>query len=300
MLAFHRTAVFVLLALAGLCLALYGSVGQPKPLEIWKWMDIVGEGGTAVIVGIWAVLILGSRPSGRVTSLLAGGLAAIMLGAWVDCLDEFFAIPYDQYWDNFLESLLTPGGMLTLTGGLYYWRQEQCSLNEHMQKRERLFREHRSFDRITQLANADYLRRQLRLEQKRRPQQACALILLDIDNFHRISREHGAGEGDRLLQAISHLLLLNLRSDDLLCRYANDRFAILLSTADSAEAGALARHLETSVALLAHHTRSGQRLPLSAQTTWGIPDCDEESFLSTLNQNLESHAARRTTGLANA
>ncbi|WP_226442812.1 GGDEF domain-containing protein [Quatrionicoccus australiensis] len=292
--------MLVLLVLAGLCFALYANLGLAKPPALWKWMDIVGEGGTAIMAGIWTLLILGSRPSGRVTSLLAGGLAAIMLGAWVDCLDEFFAIPHDQYWDNLLESLLTPGGMLTLTIGLYYWRQEQWSLNEHMQKRERLFREHRSFDRITQLANADYLRRQLRLEQKRQPQQSCALILLDLDNFHQISRAHGAGEGDRLLQAVSHLLLLNLRADDLLCRYAGDRFAILLPGATPAEASALAQHLEKAIASLAHHTRHGQRLDLSARTTWGIPDCDEESFLSKLNRNLESLASQRDSGLANA
>ncbi len=266
---------------------LYGSLGVYRPMEQWSWMDIVGEGGTALMSGFWAILILGSRPSGRVTLLLAGGLTAIMLGSWVDCLDEFFVIPKDQFWDNWLESLLTPGGMLILTSGLYFWRQEQWSLNEHMQKRERLFREHRAFDRVTQLANADYLRRQLQLEQERHPGSG-ALILLDLDQFHRVNREHGQQEGNRLLQAIAHLLLLNLRPEDLLCRYAGDRYAILLPESDLQEAAVWARHMQQSVAQLAHHTRSGIRLPITARVSWGSLEEAPEALLNRLDQALEA------------
>lgn len=294
----QRSAVLALVLPAACCLALYGNFGQVKPMPEWNWMDIVGEGGTAMMAAVWTVLIVGSRPSGRVTALLACGLGAIMLGAWVDCLDEFFAIPHTQYWDNWLESVLTPGGMLTLTIGLYFWRQEQWSLNEHMRKRERLFREHRSFDRITQLADAGYLRRQLRLERARYPRGECALILLDIDDFHRIGRDHGASEGDRVLQAISHLLLLNLRHDDLLCRYAGDRFAVLLPATAATPAGVLARDLQAAIAGLRHHTRDGACLRLSAQVAWGVPESDDESFLEVLNRRLEGAVPPARAGLA--
>lgn len=286
----YRNALIAMSLVAGACLLLYGSLGEAKPMAIWNWMDIVGEGGTALMSALWALLILGSRPGGRVTLLLAGGLSAIMLGAWVDCLDEFFRIPDQQLWDNWLESLLTPGGMLTLTLGLYFWRQEQWSLNEHMQKRERLFREHRSFDRITQLADADYLRRQLRLEQERDP-GGSALILLDVDDFHLINREHGQQEGNRLLQAISHLLLLNLRPQDLLCRYAGDRYAILLPAAGAATAAAIARQLQQAVRGLAHHTRNGTRLQLSVRTAWAPLETETDALLSRLDRALEGESS---------
>ncbi|GAB2892877.1 GGDEF domain-containing protein [Uliginosibacterium flavum] len=296
-----RSALIVMLVVSCLCALLYGSLGTAKAMAVWNWMDIVGEGGTAVMSAIWALLILGSRPRGRVTSLLAGGLAAIMLGAWVDCLDEFFSIPQQQLWDNWLESLLTPGGMLALTAGLYHWRQEQWSLNEHMQKRERLFREHRSFDRITQLANADYLHRQLRMEQARQPDATCALILLDLDQFHRINREHGQREGDRLLQAVSHLLLLNMRPQDLICRYAGDRFAILLPATTAGQAAQIALHLQRALAGLAHHTRTGEHcLRITARSVWGVPGDDLEAFLAGLNARLEDDSPAMAAGLASA
>lgn len=286
----YRNAVIAMTLVTVACLLLYGSIGQPKPAAVWNWVDIVGEGGTALMSALWTLLILGSRPGGRVTLLLTGGLSAIMLGAWVDCLDEFFKIPDQHVWDSWLESLLTFGGMLTLTLGLYFWRQEQWSLNEHMQKRERLFREHRSFDRITQLANADYLRRQLRLEQERHP-GSSALILLDVDDFHLINREQGQQEGNRLLQAISHLLLLNLRPEDLLCRYAGDRYAILMPEASAATAAATAGHLQQALRSLAHHTRAGTRLRLSGRVVWAVLSDDTDALLSRLDQALEGEPA---------
>lgn len=284
----HRFALSIMLLAAGLCLLIFGSLGEPKPSDDWNWMDIFGEGGTALMSALWSLLILGSRPSGRVTSLLAGGLAAIMLGAWVDCLDEFFAIPKHHIWDNWLESLLTPGGMLTLTAGLYFWRQEQFSLNDHMRKRERLFREHRSFDRITQLADAEYLRRQIRLEQTRSPDCPCALILLDVNQFHQINRQYGQREGDRVLQAISHLLLLNLRADDLLCRYAGDRFAVLMPATGQEAASRMAHHLQSAVRQLAHHTQDGsERLQVTVRIASAAADLDADRLLIQLNAALE-------------
>jgi diguanylate cyclase (GGDEF)-like protein len=282
----NRTSLACLLLVSLLCFAVYGGMGTPKPMDHWKWMDIVSEGGTALMSALWALLIFGSRPGGRVTVLLAGGLIAIMLGAWADCLDEFFVIPAAQYWDNWLEALM-PVGMLTLTVGLYFWREEQFSLNEHMQKRERLFRDHRSFDRITQLANADYLRRQIRLEQNQHPAHSAALVMLDINRFHLVNREHGQREGDRLLQAITHLLLLNLRPQDLVCRYAGDRFAILMPDTTSTQASWMAVHLQQAVSSLAHHTREGERVHVSARTVCAATGTDPERLLAELNAALE-------------
>ncbi len=287
--------IFTLLVSTGAC---YASLGQALAFSDWNWMDIISEGGTAILAALWALLIINSRPGGRVTRMLAGGLLTLMLGAWADCMDEFYHIPASQYWDNALEALM-PLGMLIVTIGLYYWRQEQAVLNEHMQKRERLFRDHRSFDRITQLADASYLHEQIRLEQQ--AGDAGMLVLLDINNFQQINRDHGQQEGDRLLQAISHLLLLNLRPQDLLCRYAGDRFAILLPAMNASQAHATARQLQTAIASLAHHVRDGsQVIALSARSVCARADQNPTQLLASMNASLEmpvrteAHAGGRT------
>ena len=256
----QRHAVIVAAAL-GACFLLYAGFGVAKEVAEWRIMDIVGEGGTALVALAWTLIVLTSRPGGRVTRLLALGLGAIMLGSWADCLDEFYRVDKAALWDNALEALV-PGGMAVLTAGLFSWRQEQVRLTEHLQKRERLFRQHRGFDKVTQLAGASYLREQLRREQAAHPQGQCALVLLDIDRFHAINREHGRAEGDRVLQAVSHMLLLNLRNDDLLCRYAGDRFAVLMPGLDEQAARRVASHLCAMVEAMHHHAGT-VRLPLT-------------------------------------
>ena len=298
MLQLHRSTLIVCCLALVACIFLYATLGVAKPFATWKWTDIVSEGGTAVMAGSWVLFTLSSRPGGLVTRLLAGGLAMIMVGSFADCMDEFFAVSKAARWDHWLE-MLVPLGMACVTCGMYYWRHEQFRLTEHLQKRERLFRDHRAFDRITQLANADYLRRQIRHEQAQRPGRDCALVLLDIDGFHLINREFGQREGDRVLQAVGHMLLLNLRNDDLLCRYAGDRFALLLPDTGMAEAESMARHLAAMVGQMRHHANAG-RVPISLRhaSTNAADNVAPEVLLARLATALGSGPAASANPLA--
>jgi len=277
-----RTLPCIAAALAAI-LVPYAAAGTAKPFAAWHWLDIVQEGGTALLAGVWCLIVLASRPDGRVTRLLASGLACIMLGSWADCMDEFWRIDKAALWDNALEGLV-PLGMLVLTAGLFYWRQEQARLSEHLRKRERLFRSHRPFDRVTQLADAAYLREQLRLEGG---QGASALVLLDIDGFHRINREHGQPEGDRALQAVTQMLLLNLRNEDLLCRYAGDRFAVLMPGRDEAAAHEAALHLCRMVGAMRHHA-GPDAVPLSLRHGCAAARGAPEQLLADLCRRMDA------------
>lgn len=162
-----------------------------------------------------------------------------------------------------------PVGMILLTIGIYHWHREQLAISAQMEKRERLFREHRLFDKLTPLAGADYLKRQLAdsLQDSHDQQQPLSLLALDLDNFAAINQAYGHAEGDAVLQALSHLLLLNLRRQDLLCRLAGDRFVVLLPNTGERQAKELALELQQAVRGLAHKTRlHGERLQLAATT----------------------------------
>jgi diguanylate cyclase (GGDEF)-like protein len=254
-------------------MCLFAWLAAPKAVEHWRWMDIAGEGGMALMAGVWLVQVRSSRPAGRVTSLLCLGLASVLLGQWVDLLDEFWVLPKAVIWDNWLESTLVPLGTLLLTWGLHHWRHEQQSLTAQMLKRERLFREHRSLDGVTQLGDARYLAAQIAIEQ--RLHQPAALAMLGLDGFDAVARTQGLAESDRLLQAASHLLLLNLRPDDLLCRYAADRFCVLMPGLQAGEAQARAEHLRQALSMLAHHTRAGTPLQLPARSAVAAVDARE-------------------------
>ncbi len=286
----HRAHVVLAIALALSIIAGYALLGTPKPPEQWKLIDIAGEASIALMACAWFAVVLSSRPPGRVTALLGWGLAGLMLGALADCLDEFFAVAKGMQWNHLLESGITLAGMVCLTWGLVGWRREQFMVSEHLQKRERLFRDHRSFDSLTQVADADYLREQLRIEYEQRAGDAC-LLMLDIDNFHLINRTYGQREGDRVLQAVTQVLLLNLRSTDLLCRYAGDRFAVLLPATAPDAANALADHLRRAVSSLRHHPQRATVPPMAIVPTirysYRNLDTDPRRLLKELNRALE-------------
>lgn len=265
----HRLKLTLLLLAANAGLLLHLACGDLKAVSEWKWLDIVGEGGSALLALLWLGLVLKSRPAGRVTNYLALGLSCIFFSWWIDSLDEFIRLPDSITWDHWLESGPMPVGMILLTIGIYHWHREQLAISAQMEKRERLFREHRLFDKLTPLGGADYFKRQLAstLEDSARRQQPLSLLVLDLDRFAAINHDYGHAEGDAVLQAISHLLLLNLRRQDLLCRLAGDRFVVLLPNTGESQARLLALELEQAVQGLAHKTRQhGERLQLSAST----------------------------------
>lgn len=265
----HRWKLGLLLLAANIDLWLTLAFGTAKSFSEWQWLDIVGEGGTALFMLFWLVLVLKSRPTGRVTNFLSIGLSCMFLSWWMDVLDEFVRLPKHIHWDHWLESGPMPIGMVLLTIGLFHWHREQQAINQQMEKRERVFREHRLFDKLTPLGGADYLKRQVSdcMAQSLEQQQPLSLLALDIDDFASLNQHYGHAEGDAVLQALSQLLLLNLRRHDLLCRLAGDRFVVLLPNTGESQARLLALELQQAVQSLAHKTRQhGERVYLSAST----------------------------------
>lgn len=252
-----------------LSLTLSVAIGEPKAWQSIDWLDVFGEGGGALMVLGWTLLILGSRPTGPVSNLIFAGLALIFVALWQDNLDEFLIIPDTQLWDTWLESIPMPIGMVVLTAGLYRWHQEQLTLMDHLVKRERFMREHRAIDPITRLASERYLKQQLasELRRARRDSFPVSLLMVDIDDFDRFNRRFGVAEGDRLLRALTELLLLNLREGDLLCRYGGDRFAIMLPHTGETMATMLARELTDAVRYFAYKTHhEGETACITAGT----------------------------------
>lgn len=265
----HRWKLGLLVLAANIGVLLNLAFGTPKAFHEWQWLDIIGEGGTALFVLLWLVLVLKSRPIGRVTNYLSIGLCCIFFSWWMDVLDEFIRLPKHLGWNHWLESGPMPVGMVLLTIGLYHWHREQQAINQQMEKRERIFREHRLFDKLTPLGGADYLKRQVSdcMAQSLEQQQPLSLLALDIDDFASLNQHYGHAEGDAVLQALSQLLLLNLRRHDLLCRLAGDRFVVLLPNTGESQARLLALELQQAVQSLAHKTRQhGERVYLSAST----------------------------------
>ncbi len=290
LLKLHTLTLLGLAVAANAGLQVYLAAGEIKTWAEINWMDVAGEGGSAVLALVWLIMLLHSRPAGRVTRLLALGLACVFFSWWMDTLDEFIKLPELAIWDNWLETAPMPVGLLLLTLGIYHLNQEQRAISQQMSKREKGFREHRLFDKLTPLGAAEYLRQQVQqaLGHAQAEQQPLSLVVVDLDDFSAINQRYGQAEGDAILQAMAQLLLLNLRRQDLLCRLAGDRFVAVLPNTGETQARLIAAELQHAVASLAHKTaQHGERVQLQASTgTVMAFDEDAEQLLKRLNLNL--------------
>lgn len=229
------------------------SLGQFKPDHEIEWLDIAGEGGITLMTLIWIFFTLASRPSGLVTYLLFTGLTLTHVSMLLDFLDEFIHYPVNSAWLTTIESLPAPFGMVLMTLGLYYWHQEQMTFNKQLRRSERYYREHSLNDFVTNLYSAEYMKKQLQheLNHIRIHQGQFCLALFDIKNFTAFNREHGFQQGDNLLREIAQLILMNIRDGDLACRYASDRFIVLMPNTDEQTANEIADQVSEAIAHLA-------------------------------------------------
>jgi diguanylate cyclase (GGDEF)-like protein len=90
-------------------------------------------------------------------------------------------------------------------------------------------------DPLTRLLNRRTLLRELQ-ETGEQPQQALALVFLDLDNFKDINDHHGHVVGDRVLARFGSLLAELVRSEDHAFRVGGDEFALLLREAGEQDA----------------------------------------------------------------
>ena len=98
----------------------------------------------------------------------------------------------------------------------------------------------RGRDTLTAVLRIEAFREQLveELARTRRRGLRGALIVLQVDRLADVHRDHGFAIGDQLLSALVDALRAGTRSEDLLGRIADDRFALLLREAGEAATSA--------------------------------------------------------------
>jgi diguanylate cyclase (GGDEF)-like protein/PAS domain S-box-containing protein len=85
-------------------------------------------------------------------------------------------------------------------------------------------------DPLTNLFNRRYLTETLERElalAKRKGYQV-SIIMMDIDKFKSVNDLYGHKEGDRVLQALGHILLSSVRGSDIPCRFGGEEFVIVI------------------------------------------------------------------------
>lgn len=72
--------------------------------------------------------------------------------------------------------------------------------------------------------------------------------MLDIDHFKLVNDHYGHQAGDRVLQAVADLILLNVRPVDSVCRYGGEELAVILPETGEEGAAMVAERIRERVA----------------------------------------------------
>lgn len=89
-------------------------------------------------------------------------------------------------------------------------------------------------DQLTGLFNRDHMMALLELEftKARRYKNDISIMLVDIDNFKQINTRLGKLAADKVLQKVADLLRNNVRMSDVIGRYEEDEFLLILPNSD--------------------------------------------------------------------
>ncbi|MBX2810227.1 MAG: GGDEF domain-containing protein [Myxococcales bacterium] len=98
------------------------------------------------------------------------------------------------------------------------------------QRHAQLCSETDAFDSVTGLPGPNRFRAALQTELERTKRNHCptSVLLMDIDHFKRVNKEHGRLVGTSLLAEVGTILQSSIRRVDLASRWCGDTFALLL------------------------------------------------------------------------
>ncbi len=256
--------------------------GHLKPSSTFDYFDALGEGGMTLITFIWIGFTLLSRPRGKVTNWLFAGLLLMHVSMLLDFLDEFISYEQNNSWLTTVESLPAPVGMIIMSIALYQLYQEQITINTQLRRTEHYYRDHHLTDFITGLYSAEYMKQQLQ-RLLSHDGDNFSLIMVDIRQFDHFNREHGHHHGDRLLREIAQVTLMNIRDNDLACRYASDRFIILLPSSSKELAEGIALHIKNSIAHLAFKVGENPQAVFQQATLFAEEFNNTQTYHDVLN-----------------
>jgi diguanylate cyclase (GGDEF)-like protein len=157
-------------------------------------------------------------------------------------------------------------------------------------------RESSSRDELTGLVNKRQMQALMEQEHQRciRSGQTFCLAVLDVDNFKPINEAHGYAVGDAVLRAVAEEAQRQVRAADVLSRWVDDDFVLMMSDSRAALArGGLERLHERVSALRILHGQQALSVTLSA----GLAEHHAgESVAQTLTRAERALAEARTQG----
>lgn len=152
-------------------------------------------------------------------------------------------------------------------------------------------------DPLTDLPNRRYFEDFLRAElaRRRRYGGACAVAIIDVDDFKNYNDTLGHMAGDRVLRTLADVFRDHLRVSDVVARYGGEEFGLIMVNTDRREAIQAAERLRARVQ---HHRFEGESVQPREEITVsvGVSCCpqDGDSYVQLVEKADEAlYVAKR-------
>lgn len=103
-------------------------------------------------------------------------------------------------------------------------------------------------DALTELANRREFERRLAEHVGSRRHEPVSVLWLDVDKFSEVQSSMGSEVGDHFLYGLGQMLITKVRASDLVARFEDDHFAVLLPDCDQHYAQIVAEKMRSAVA----------------------------------------------------
>ncbi|MGA7732056.1 MAG: diguanylate cyclase [Chloroflexia bacterium] len=129
----------------------------------------------------------------------------------------------------------------------------------------------RLHDPLTGLFNRRYVMIRVEEEVRRSARHAYPLscLIVDLDRFGDVNDAWGHMVGDSVLRDVAHIVTRTMRTTDIVCRYRDDEFLVLLTDTDAPGAQIAANRLRDGIAAHDFFNREGDD-PIKITASIGI------------------------------
>ena len=214
-----------LLVIISLAMVFYYVNYTPR-VETIDYFDLFSDSAIALMTLVMVYLVIKQGHPRSIIVIFLVGFSCLYISLFFDSLDEIF-IPSPLI-TNIGENLLQLLGYMGIFIGVFKWLQ----LNRKTQ--ERLFKLSNT-DALTGLLNRRSFidKSKEEFERSIRYDRPLSLMMIDIDFFKMINDQYGHMVGDVVLQKVAHEITLQLRTNDIFCRWSGEEFILLIPESDN-------------------------------------------------------------------
>ena len=130
--------------------------------------------------------------------------------------------------------------------------------------RERLIQHLSQIDPLTNTFNRRRISQSLEYLHQQDPHNPYAVVLLDLDHFKNINDQFGHHMGDNVLIAVSQELNDQIQKHDLVGRFGEEEFILILKHASLPKAYQIAERCRTTIEALVISNDEGQSIRVRA------------------------------------